>query len=240
MALLRRARFGVLALVFLSGVMAEAGIAKEGSRPGDDKASDPVAEEGSENWITSDDYPLEVLSQGVHGTVAVDLTISPQGIVSGCAIETSSGSPDLDAVTCTLLTARARFTPAKNSRGAPTVGHYQRRVRWVIPVMWTAIPAVAPDDTSLQGVIVRAHVTADGVLDQCWVIASDEEREVPPQFSTFQERVCAQARSAWSQRPGSMKLSTSGQWLEWRNFEIAYEGVSPWLVPTLVDNSRTP
>jgi len=49
-----------------------------------------------------------------------------------CTVTSSSGSPDLDAATCTNVTRRARFKPALEN-GQPVQSTYSNRIRWVIP-----------------------------------------------------------------------------------------------------------
>jgi protein TonB len=48
-------------------------------------------------------------------------------------VTSSSGTPELDSTTCSLVQRRARFTPATDGEGQPTSGSYNGRVRWQIP-----------------------------------------------------------------------------------------------------------
>jgi TonB family protein len=66
-----------------------------------------------------------------QGTVRVDLTISPDGHVSDCAISRASGNPDLDADTCAQLVAYAHYRPALDDAGNPTVGADRLTIDWV-------------------------------------------------------------------------------------------------------------
>jgi TonB family protein len=66
-----------------------------------------------------------------QGTVTVDLTISPDGHVSDCAISRASGNPDLDADTCAQLAAYAHYRPALDDAGEPTVGADRLTLDWV-------------------------------------------------------------------------------------------------------------
>lgn len=84
-------------------------------------------------WVSTDDYPAEALREGRSGLVAFRVTIDPQGGVSGCEVSVSSGSGDLDAATCALITQRAKFRPAVGADGKPMVGSYMNRVRWTLP-----------------------------------------------------------------------------------------------------------
>ena len=83
--------------------------------------------------ITTDDYPQSALRNGDQGTTAVSLTIGPNGRVSGCNVTSSSGSGSLDSTTCSVLTRRARFTPAKDQNGQPIGDTTSVRIKWVVP-----------------------------------------------------------------------------------------------------------
>lgn len=65
------------------------------------------------------DYPLEAKRNGWGGSVIVDLTVTPGGRVSKCAIVQSSGHSVLDDTTCTILSKRAHFHPARDLSGHP-------------------------------------------------------------------------------------------------------------------------
>lgn len=65
----------------------------------------------------SDDYPAAALRNNEQGRVAFALAIDANGRVNGCRITRSSGSAALDAATCRIMRARARYTPARDARG---------------------------------------------------------------------------------------------------------------------------
>jgi TonB family protein len=91
--------------------------------------------------ITERDYPGAALRTDAEGMTRVSLRVSRHGRVTACTVTESSGSSVLDAATCRILTARARFRPARDARGrrlADTVG---AGVRWVIPVEVKPKPA---------------------------------------------------------------------------------------------------
>ena len=83
--------------------------------------------------FSTDDYPQRALSAEEQGTTAVSLTIGPNGRVSGCNVTSSSGSSSLDSTTCSILTRRARFTPAKDQNGQPISDTTSARIRWQLP-----------------------------------------------------------------------------------------------------------
>lgn len=91
----------------------------------------PLSNPGS--WVTTADYPPDSLRQGEEGAVGFALDINRAGMVENCIISQSSGYPALDQAACDLIRRRARFRPAQDASGAPVIGHYANRVRWVIP-----------------------------------------------------------------------------------------------------------
>lgn len=83
-------------------------------------------------WVNMLDYPRS--SHGYdEGTSGFRVTVGPDGLVTACDITMSSGSAMLDAATCSNITRRARFEPATDADGKPTIGSYANRVTWRIP-----------------------------------------------------------------------------------------------------------
>ena len=84
-------------------------------------------------WLSDADYPAEAIRNGWHGTAAFRLTIDNAGRVAHCALTVSSGHAALDDATCRLLTARARFTPARDPSGQAATDTYNGRITWRLP-----------------------------------------------------------------------------------------------------------
>jgi protein TonB len=80
-----------------------------------------------QSLVSPDDYPAGATGRG---TVAIDLIITKQGIPGLCEITQSGGSPQLDSATCQLLKRRARFTPAVDRNGKPSIGMVRVTVNW--------------------------------------------------------------------------------------------------------------
>lgn len=70
--------------------------------------------------FSADDYPASAQSAGAEGTAQAQLTIGPDGRVTGCNLIRSSGNSALDSATCNILRRRAKFTPARDSNGQAT------------------------------------------------------------------------------------------------------------------------
>ncbi|WP_324740642.1 energy transducer TonB [Tsuneonella sp. CC-YZS046] len=95
------------------------------------KSATPKGNPGS--WATPDDYPSRALREDREGVARFQVSVGPDGRVTGCSITGSSGHADLDDATCKLVTRRARFNPATDGDGEPTTGTYSNAVRWQIP-----------------------------------------------------------------------------------------------------------
>lgn len=83
--------------------------------------------------ITNDDYPDRAARAEEEGTTAVEFEVNEQGRVENCRVTSSSGSTVLDETTCTLITRRFRYEPAKDSDGNPIRVKKADRVKWVLP-----------------------------------------------------------------------------------------------------------
>lgn len=85
------------------------------------------------SYFSTDDYPAGALARGAQGTVGFELEIGADGRVSRCTVAAPSGDPDLDAVTCAILSSRATYSPARDAQGHPTVGRDRGSVTWRLP-----------------------------------------------------------------------------------------------------------
>jgi periplasmic protein TonB len=95
------------------------------------RQAEPKSLSGSlQGLIRSDDYPQSAIENDEQGTTAVRLTVGPNGRVSGCSVTSSSGSRALDNATCSILTRRARYSPAQDSNGNPVTATTSGRVTW--------------------------------------------------------------------------------------------------------------
>ena len=89
---------------------------------------------GQNSWAAriQDNYPSAALRKEIEGTVAVRVTVGPDGRVSGCTVAGSSGSGDLDSAACDGMTRYARFEPALDAGGSPTTGSFSTRIVYKI------------------------------------------------------------------------------------------------------------
>lgn len=84
-------------------------------------------------WITTSDYRSSWIARELTGTARFRLEIAADGRVTDCTITGSTGHAALDAATCRLLEQRARFEPARNSKGDAVASSFANAVRWELP-----------------------------------------------------------------------------------------------------------
>ncbi len=85
------------------------------------------------SWANSNDYPSRALREEREGVTRFRVSVGPDGRITGCQVTGSSGHGDLDEATCSLVTRRGRFNPAKDGEGQPTSDSWSSAVRWQIP-----------------------------------------------------------------------------------------------------------
>jgi protein TonB len=58
-------------------------------------------------------------------------TVGPNGRVTRCSVTRSSGVPELDALTCTLIQQRFVYRPSTDSRGRPIADEVEGEHVWI-------------------------------------------------------------------------------------------------------------
>ena len=84
-------------------------------------------------WITSKDYPSDMLRKGGQGIVHFRLTVGPDGKVADCNIQGGTEGDAFREVTCATIRKRATFEPARDSEGQPMTGYFLSTVRFEMP-----------------------------------------------------------------------------------------------------------
>jgi protein TonB len=82
--------------------------------------------------IRDSDYPAAAGEEGLGGTVGVRFVVEPDGRVSRCDVERSSGVPALDDRTCALIVQRFRYEPSRDPDGRPVRATIVQNHTWVI------------------------------------------------------------------------------------------------------------
>jgi protein TonB len=86
------------------------------------------------NSFRDDDYPAAAIAANAQGTAQAQLSIGPDGRITGCSLVRSTGNGALDSATCNILRRRVKFVPAKDSNGNPTSDTYLTPpIKWVLP-----------------------------------------------------------------------------------------------------------
>ena len=83
--------------------------------------------------FSSDDYPAISVRGEASGAVKFALLINEAGKVADCTVIETSGVAALDAQTCVIVRARAKFEPAVGADGKPAKDANISRVRWELP-----------------------------------------------------------------------------------------------------------
>jgi protein TonB len=100
--------------------------------------------------IRGSDYPDAAYRAHVGGIVHLRFTVAPNGRVSDCAVTRSSGSRELDSITCRLIVQRFRYRPARDAEGRPiaesVVGEHVWEVAAQPPDTWVEPDVEEPDD----------------------------------------------------------------------------------------------
>jgi len=110
-------------------------------------ADTPLSEVARQRWpravqrarLTNDpryrteDYPASARRANEEGRAEFRVIIGPDGRVSDCFIMRSSGSAALDEATCNVMYIRARYRPARDADGNPTIDADSGSIRWMLP-----------------------------------------------------------------------------------------------------------
>lgn len=153
------------------------------------------------NPYSPSDYPLRVLQQNVSGRVRVEVTISPEGKPFRCQPVAPSGSPELDAVTCSSMMKRGRFKPALDHNGQPRVGVVRQTAIWFVgdASVERRIPKINDIDVRATvqklpaGFVSPVEVTTDLVVDETGSIEHCAARPVEKDRTEFSAVACRQA-----------------------------------------------
>ena len=80
--------------------------------------------------ITPRDYPRHLGNAGIGGRVGILFTVGVNGRVTRCSVTSSSGIPELDALTCRLILKRFRYRPSTDRYGRPVPDEVEGEQIW--------------------------------------------------------------------------------------------------------------
>ena len=120
------------------------------------------------NMLRDDAFPRAEPVDSKHALVGIRLEVGKDGRVSACTIIRSSGLSKLDARTCRLLIRKARFAPARDSRGKPVPDIHESDFVWrfreprfpSLPALWVATMRATPDGTVSCSYVVNQSAPA--------------------------------------------------------------------------------
>jgi TonB family protein len=85
------------------------------------------------SFFSDEDYPAGPLRAEEEGRALLRLEVRPDGRVSECVLIGSTGSKGLDAASCRLIRARARFVPALDDKGVAVADTAYASILWRLP-----------------------------------------------------------------------------------------------------------
>lgn len=81
--------------------------------------------------IADADYPEHLADAGIGGRVGVRYRVDPDGRARDCRVTRSSGTRELDALTCDYIQRRFRFRPSRDARGRAVAAEIVENHEWV-------------------------------------------------------------------------------------------------------------
>ena len=82
--------------------------------------------------LSFSDLPADLREAGRGGAVSVRYAVNIDGRVGNCQVTGSSGSAELDQITCALIEQRFRFVPSRDGRGRPVRSIIVETHSWTI------------------------------------------------------------------------------------------------------------
>lgn len=71
-----------------------------------------------------ENYPIPILRRDVRGTAKINVLVTTKGRAASCQIKRSSGDNIIDQWACLGTVRYARFAPATDDEGNPTLGQW--------------------------------------------------------------------------------------------------------------------
>jgi protein TonB len=89
----------------------------------------PAKARGERGWAVRilEAYPTAAKREGLEGTVALSVVVTPDGRASDCKVTQSSGHTIIDDAACGGMLRYARFEPALDKEGNPVSGIFRTR-----------------------------------------------------------------------------------------------------------------
>ena len=114
-------------LVFAALIFAPLGVPAE-AKAGKGNPTPALPSGNPAAWVTSQDVQERL--KDIHGATDFMLWVGANGRVTECTIKKSSGSSELDQLTCALITKRARFVSATDNLGNKVPCPWSSSIHW--------------------------------------------------------------------------------------------------------------
>jgi hypothetical protein len=85
------------------------------------------------DWVTTADYPADMLQKGRRANVFFRLNVGADGKVAACHIVATTEPKEFDDAVCKSIKKRARFKPARDAQGLPIASYYLNQVAFRLP-----------------------------------------------------------------------------------------------------------
>ena len=114
-----------------SGAGAGGGTGGNGEGSGGDDGGTDLEQVAGD--ISMRDSPRDLGRKGIGGRVFFTIVVGADGRVHGCRVTRSSGVPELDQLTCRLVSARFRYRPSTDRNGRPIADEVDGEQDWIAP-----------------------------------------------------------------------------------------------------------
>ncbi|MEG3085894.1 energy transducer TonB [Sphingomonas sp. PB4P5] len=98
---------------------------------GDGNGGREIAPRQIKGRLKDSDWPHELADEGIGGRVSVRYVVTVDGRATDCEIARSSGSRQLDLLTCRLIEERFHFRPSLDGNGRPVESMIIQNHDWV-------------------------------------------------------------------------------------------------------------
>jgi protein TonB len=98
---------------------------------GDGNGGQEIPPRQIQGRIKDSDWPHELSDEGIGGQVSVRYVVTIGGRATECEVTRSSGSRQLDLLTCRLIEERFHFRPSLDRAGRPVTSMILQRHDWV-------------------------------------------------------------------------------------------------------------
>ncbi|MEG3124633.1 TonB family protein [Sphingomonas sp. GB1N7] len=105
------------------------GNGRSGDGDGDGGLEIPPRQTGG--GIGRGDWPFDIAEAGIGGKVSVRYLVTVGGRAANCVVTQSSGSRELDVLTCRLIEQRFRFKPSRDANGRKVESQIVQDHYWI-------------------------------------------------------------------------------------------------------------